>query len=265
MRSFDHLVLAVDDLDEAVDFYQGMGFTLTPLAHHPFGTSNRLVQMGSTFLELLSVTRPELIPETNPGDFNFPAFHRDYLKTGSGFSMLAMTSQDFRADRKEFSQKDVTLYNPFEFSRLARQPDGRDVTVGFKLTFVADPDLPGVPVFTCHHQHAPEFFWKADYQRHLNGARDVVSISIDSDDGERAEKFISRLDLDKAKAGVDVLPEKQGGTRFGGFTVMVDDMEHIAAILQNNAVTFRQAPDALALPSVFGARIEFVKPGTAST
>ena len=44
-RVFDHLVLVVDDFDLASEFYERIGFTLTPRAQHPFGTGNRLAQL----------------------------------------------------------------------------------------------------------------------------------------------------------------------------------------------------------------------------
>jgi len=259
MRRFDHLVLVVDDLDKAAGFYQTLGFTLTPMAHHPFGTSNRLVQMGTTFLELVTVTRPELIPDTAKNDFNFPAFNQDFLASKQGFSMLALTSGDHHADRQEFSRKNVMLYNPFEFSRLAKQPDGQDVTVGFKLTFVADPLLPGIPAFTCHHQHAPEFFWKPDYQRHANGARDVASITVTSDDETGVLSFLSELDLDRNIAGVDVIPETTGRTRYSGFTVTVDDLQTVVENLDTHAVIYSETENKIKVADVFGVDIDFIK------
>ena len=263
MRGFDHLVLAVDDLGRASDFYETLGFTVAPLAHHPFGTSNRLVQMGTTFLELVTVTRPELIPDAGKNDFNFPAFNRDYLSSQQGFSMLALTSGGSDADRLEFSLKNITLYNPFEFTRLARQPDGRDVTVGFKLTFVSGPELLGIPVFTCHHQHAPEFFWKPDYQQHANGARDVTSIEISSDNRTGLKSFLSELDLNEIIAGVEVIPKATGGTRYSGFTVAVDDLKKLEDILIDNNIAHHISPDGVNVSAVFGVDIHFIKIGNA--
>ena len=45
-RRIDHLVLAVNDLDAARDTYGRLGFTLTPVARHPFGTANSLIVLG---------------------------------------------------------------------------------------------------------------------------------------------------------------------------------------------------------------------------
>ncbi len=46
LRPIDHLVLAVRDLDAARATYGRLGFTLTPVARHPFGTANSLIQLN---------------------------------------------------------------------------------------------------------------------------------------------------------------------------------------------------------------------------
>ena len=83
-RDIDHLVLAVRDLDAARATYERLGFTLTPMARHPFGTANSLVQMHGSYLELLAVADPAAIPEPTETRFSFAAFNRDTLKAAKG-------------------------------------------------------------------------------------------------------------------------------------------------------------------------------------
>ena len=141
-RSFDHLVLAVDDLDAASEFYKEIGFKLTPRAQHPFGTGNRLVQLQGCFLELLGVTQPEDIPADDDNVFNFAAYNQDYLTRGQGLSMMVLQTKDAAADREEFAAHGLETYDLFDFSRLAELPDGSKVTVGFTLAFTSEIDLP---------------------------------------------------------------------------------------------------------------------------
>ena len=62
MRGLDHLVLTVRDLDAAEARFRALGFTLTPRAHHPFGTSNNLAIFdGLVELFRASVTRIGLL------------------------------------------------------------------------------------------------------------------------------------------------------------------------------------------------------------
>jgi hypothetical protein len=143
-RGIDHLVLAVRDLDAARSRYAGWGFTLTPRAQHPFGTANSLVQLDGNFLELLAIDDPARIPPAAPGGFSFAAAGLD-------------------------------AHPVLDFSRDARLPDGSTARVGFSLAFVTDARVPEAAFFTCQ-QHAPQHFWKPEFQRHANTARQVVEV-----------------------------------------------------------------------------------------
>jgi len=53
---FDHIVVAVKDLDKAVATYRtGLGFAVVPGGEHPAGSINALVHFGIHYVELLAV------------------------------------------------------------------------------------------------------------------------------------------------------------------------------------------------------------------
>ena len=62
MLSIDHAVLAVADLDEAGErILREHGLASVPGGVHPaWGTANRIIPMGSDYLELISVVDPEV-------------------------------------------------------------------------------------------------------------------------------------------------------------------------------------------------------------
>jgi hypothetical protein len=187
-RGIDHLVLCVQDLKKAAEVYKSLGFTMTPQAQHPFGTGNILAQLDGFFLEVLSVTEPENIPEPDGENFSFGAFNREYLSKREGMSMLVLDSTDESQDRAEYLDKSLHVFEPFEFKRLAKQPDGHSETLGFSLTFMDDPALPDMAFFTCK-QWRPDLFWKPDYQTHANGALNIAETYVVSNDPESAGKF----------------------------------------------------------------------------
>ncbi len=119
------------------------------------------------------MTEPENIPEPDGEHFSFGAFNREYLAKREGMSMLVLDSMDEAQDRAEYLEKNLHVFEPFEFKRLAKQPDGSSQTVGFSLTFLDDPALPDMPCFTCK-QWRPDLFWKPDYQSHANGALNIA-------------------------------------------------------------------------------------------
>ncbi|CAN5233700.1 VOC family protein [soil metagenome] len=191
-RGIDHLVLAVRDLEAARATYQRLGFTLTPVGRHPFGTANSLAQFDGSFLELLAVADASAIPEPTRTTFSFASFNRRFLEAGEGLSMLVLKSADAAADRAEFAAHGMPTYEPFRFERTAKAPDGAERKVAFSLTFTSEPRLKRAGFFTCQH-HYPENFWRAEYQRHPNGARRIVAAVMVTRDPADFHEFLTHL------------------------------------------------------------------------
>src|SRR4029077_6476483 len=183
-RKFDRLVLCAEDLDRACQFYGSIGFTLTPLARHPFGTANSLVQLRGNFLELLGVADPAAIPKPAAGKFSFGAFNETFLKKREGFSMLVLASKDAAADAAAFKAQGLDAYDVFNFGRDATLPDGGKARVDFSLAFVTEPSMPDAVFFACQ-QHAPQYFWRPEYQKHANGAIRIAEVVMSARDPAR--------------------------------------------------------------------------------
>jgi hypothetical protein len=194
-RSIDHLVLCVRDLDAARRVYERLGFTLTPKALHPFGTANSLVQLDGNFLELLAIADRGLIKPAGSGEFAFAAFNERFLAAREGMSMLVFASGDARRDQRDFAAAGLDTYVPFDFSRQAVLPDGNAVTVGFSLAFVTEKRMPDAAFFVCQ-QHAPQYFWKPEYQSHRNGALAVDEVVMMAPEPPVFAKFFARLQPD---------------------------------------------------------------------
>jgi len=103
MKGINHLVLAGHDLEAMRAKYQELGFTIMAPGQHPFGTGNSIIQLHGTYLELLSVTRPQDVPEHRTDNFSFAAFNRDYLARHEGFSMMVLDTSDARSRLMELS------------------------------------------------------------------------------------------------------------------------------------------------------------------
>lgn len=206
-RGIDHLVIAVHGFERARHVYGRLGFTLTPVARHPFGTQNSLVQLRGSFLELLSVVEPDEFPVPPPGGFSFPRFNHRFLERHEGISMLVLDSQDAEADAREFAAAGIQSYVPFEFGRDARQPDGSEARIGFRLAFASDPFIPEAGFFTCQ-QLAPQHFWKPDFQRHANTAVDIAELlmvsAAPSDHHAFFEAFAGTRDVHATSMGLRI-------------------------------------------------------------
>ncbi len=197
MEGLDHAVIVSGDLDALSSEFEALGFTLTPPARHPWGTSNRLAQFaGRNFLELLSIDRPELIdaePSTSRGGpFSFGRHVAHFLANRVGMAMLALRGTDANADLARWEAAGLTTYEPFHFERKATLPDGTAATVAFSLAYATHPDLPELAFFTCH-QHSPEVFWKAQYQHHGNRSMELVEVSLAAPEPRRFATFLTGL------------------------------------------------------------------------
>jgi hypothetical protein len=287
-RAIDHLVLCVSDLERARSFYDAVGFTLTPRASHPFGTANSLAQLQGNFIELLAVAEPAQIPIPSGGQFSFGAYNASFLQTHQGMSMLALQSGDARRDQREFSARGLGSYNLFEFSRKAPLPDGSEADVSFSLAFLTHPAMPVVAFFVCQ-QHAPQYFWKREYQHHANGAMAIVEVLMVADrPAQHAEFFRSlfhpsavamegsciRIALEEDAALVVLDPgalrkrcpaadrfDMNEGARFAGYSVAVQNMPVLEAMLGRASIPFRKAGRRLQImpQDAFGTIIEFTE------
>ena len=292
-RGIDHLVLCVKDLDAAAAVYEKLGFTLTPRASHDWGTDNRLVQMGGCFLEIIEVAHPEKLLPPAPRQFRFGGFIENYLRRREGFGMLVFESHDAAADRDEFARKGLSDYDRFDFERQARLPDGATVTVGFSLAFVSPPETPDAAFFVCQ-QHAPQYFWKPDYQRHANGAATVGEVVMVAENPDRLQPLFTGLQqpesvsledgilrAETARGWVTAMtpsefaswfgapaadwPERPEGPHLAAFRVVVSDLAAVEKHLQDQAITHHWAKAGLTVPpqQLFGVALSFVQ-GTAS-
>ena len=284
-RGIDHLVLCAHDLDELRAFYERIGFTLTPEARHPFGTANSLAQLDGFFLELLTVADPDLITEPSENRFSFGAYNRDYLKDGEGCSMLAFEGADARADSAEFASAGLDTYEPFDFERKAGLPDGTDVRVAFSLTFVTHRDMPRITYFTCQ-QHAPEYFWKPEYQTHPNTAREILTVTIVAPDplsyrrlfeGLQGSEAVAEegdsLKAATARGSVVVLseggwreshgglpaPDPDAGPQIAAYAIGVADLDKTREIVREAGVTAMDGDGRIVISprDAFGVAIEF--------
>lgn len=218
MRGLDHLVLTARDLDAAEARFRALGFTLTPRAHHPFGTSNHLAIFEGNFLELLGVSAPEKIPDHEAGRYSFGQHTVEFLKRGEGLSFIVLDTADARADHRAFQAAGVSTFEPVDFSRGARQPDGSDRTVSFTICFALPPD-PAPPHFVCQQRHPPENFWRPEYQAHGNGAGRISEVVLRADQAGRLAPFYAALfGRDALEESADGLVVRTGRGRISALT-----------------------------------------------
>jgi catechol 2,3-dioxygenase-like lactoylglutathione lyase family enzyme len=204
-RKLDHLVLPAHDLDAQAVFYTRLGFKLGVRNVHPWGTENRIIQFGDSFLELITLGTTAVPPLPTLHQFSFGHHVGQALqRAGDGMAMLAFASIDSTADARWFDQAGIAAFQPFHFARKGKRPDGSDMDVAFTLAFTMPASMPELCFFMCQH-HNPENFWNAANQNHDNGVTGISRVVVVRDNPVETLGFL------KAFAGGKPQYDKHSG------------------------------------------------------
>jgi catechol 2,3-dioxygenase-like lactoylglutathione lyase family enzyme len=282
-RRIDHLVVAVHDLDQAGSFYQRLGFQVGARNRHPWGTENRIVQLPSSFIELITVGEGAAIAPHRASAFSFGAFVQDYLRDREGLAMLVLDSRDAKADAALFSESGIGSFEPFHFERSGRRPDGSETKVAFTLAFTSAENSPKAGFFVCQ-QHFPENFWNPEFQRHDNKATQISSVTLAAPSPERLRSFLRAfsgvqpaspdgddLSFRLGESHIDVLTPDDAAEIYGSveaeldqpsfvaFAVRVEDIHRQAQGLDSADIPYQHIGSRLIVPAsaAFGVAIAF--------
>lgn len=172
-----------DNLDELSGLFQGEGFTLTPLAHHNLGSSNRLIMLDSTYIELLGWEKGKQVQRA------------EIANQALGLDALVFRTDDANACYEQLKASGFAV-NPVQ--DLSREGDfeGNKVLVQFKTVRFSEQPIPGLRIYFCEHL-TPEYVWQKEWLIHPNGMCSLRQITIaSSDTGSTAPSLMKLLNLD---------------------------------------------------------------------
>jgi catechol 2,3-dioxygenase-like lactoylglutathione lyase family enzyme len=281
-RGIDHVIVLVRDMDQAVANYVRLGFQPTPRMHHPFGTANNLFMFRNSFLEILGVARAEEIS-------GIGVMIRDLLQQKEGASHFALQSENAFADREEFAAKGLRPSEVSGFERVVTLPSGERINAVVSVCTLPDAATPRVLMFVSQ-QHVAEAIWVPQWQSHPNGAEDVSSITIISNDpraefSSRFERLFDRdrivsdnasVKVDTGGGRIEVLTPACVEARFAGASlplepvlpyiaatsVRVASLRRVADIARGNGISLHRLTSGslLAEPGdANGVAVEFVE------
>jgi hypothetical protein len=154
LLGIDHIVIAVHDPDAAADrITDEVGLAAGGGGRHPrFGTFNRLIWLGDSYLELMGVSDPELARGRSVG-----AAALQLLESGEeGFASFAIASDSLHHDVARLRELGAPFEDPKPGER--ERPDGEVVRW---LTALPDRLGPnGLPFLIEHRYEGAE--WGAD-------------------------------------------------------------------------------------------------------
>lgn len=180
LLGLDHIVIAVDDLDETIADYRALGFTVVPGGKHPGRTSHNalVVFQDGAYLELIAWTAPA----------EQERWWRTLQEDDEGFVDYALLPRDTEAVLKAAQARGLdSIIGPVPGGRL--RPDGA------KLEWVsARQATPALP-FLCgdvtpRALRVPE----GDVRVHANGATGVLRVTVlVADPGDALRRYRALL------------------------------------------------------------------------
>ena len=173
-----------DSLSELSDTFTSQGFQLTPLAHHNLGSSNRLIMLDSSYIELLGWEKGK------------PIQRAEIAKQAIGLDALVFRTQDANACYSHLKESGFAV-NPVQ--DLSREGEfmGKTVLVQFKTVRFAEQPIPGLRIYFCEHL-TPEYVWQQQWLTHPNQMQYLPQISLTSPNiAQTAAAFQRLLNLSK--------------------------------------------------------------------
>ncbi len=127
LTALDHVIIGVNDLAQATSvFSEKIG--LVPRGggtHHSGGTANRIILIGDTYLELITVQRPAEAQQSM----------RDRLAKGDGYLNFALSSNDIESDTRDMVQRGVSVIGPIPGQLKASNGQTRHDSTGEERRF----------------------------------------------------------------------------------------------------------------------------------
>lgn len=268
----DHAIIAVRDLDRAVETFRRLGFTPTDRGRHPLlGTHNHLFMFGDDYLELIGVERPG--PEN--------ARWREILADREGPAGVALACDDAEAAAEALAARGLPRPEVSRFARPVGLPEG-PAEARFAAAYVPAAVTPVAPMFFLQH-FTRDLVWRPEWRHHPNKVTSLAGLVALSDSPVATARAHAPLVGAGAIHGQSVMlgsrPLLIGGTdlvtawgagvppgaarsmpRLAGIAVRVAALAATVDVLERHAVPYARAGNAVVVAPEFacGTVLKFV-------
>jgi catechol 2,3-dioxygenase-like lactoylglutathione lyase family enzyme len=273
IRSVDHLVLPVSDIDVSRARFSALGFTVAANGIHPFGTVNACVFLpDKTYLEPLAIGDANVAKAAITGGNVFVACDQIFRqKRDEGLSAIVLQSDDAQSDQEAFIAASVSGGDMLEFSRPVVLPDGQHAISRFHLAFAVDPAEDAFFLFSCQRLD-PLPADRTALETHANGVTGIKRVLLQSGSSERSTtwltsvlgvagyKITNGLAFDAANLSIEVGASNDAGDSLTAYALVfsVADLEVTAAVLTANGVDHVKTQDGIVVPAAPGQGVAFL-------
>jgi len=173
----DHPLIAVHDIDQLRNRLIAMGFNMTAIGKHPWGTSTSVAMFDGCLIEIMGIYDDSLIDELPAGDFHFGRHVHEHLMQREGVALTALHSIDAQADALRARNAGLAPAGQLEFGREVKLPDGRCDRTRTTLVLLPDEQWPRLSFFLCQ-QHRPDLIYVPEWLKHPNSVVGISGITI---------------------------------------------------------------------------------------
>ena len=181
----DHPLIAVHDIEKLRDTLISLGFNMTAIGKHPWGTSTSLAMFNGCLLEIMGIYDSTLLDEVPAGDFRFGRHVYSHLQKREGIALTALHSTDSEGDAEKAQQQGFKVSGHLEFGRDVVLPDGQSGRTKTTLALLPDTAFPRLSFFLCQ-QHRPELVYVPEWLEHANTVCGISGVSILASEGDLA-------------------------------------------------------------------------------
>lgn len=181
----DHPLVAVHDIVQLRERLLAMGFNMTAIGKHPWGTSTSLAMFDGCLLEIMGIYDESLIDELPAGEFHFGRHVHQHLMQREGVALTALHSTDSQADAEQAQAAGFALAGHLEFGRDVTLPDGQQGRTRTTLALLPDARWPRLSFFLCQ-QHRPELIYVPEWLQHPNSVHGICGVTVLAEPDEQA-------------------------------------------------------------------------------
>ena len=105
----DHPLIAVGDIAQLRNRLIAMGFNMTAIGKHPWGTNTSLAIFNGCLIEIMGIYADTLIDEAPAGEFRFGRHVHEHLMRREGIALTALHSIDAEADALQAQKAGFSL------------------------------------------------------------------------------------------------------------------------------------------------------------
>ena len=259
IESIDHPVVAVNDLGQAREIYERLGFTVPPRGSHiEWGTGNLCIMFPHDYLEMRGII-----------DASRFTMHLDsHLDNfGEGLMGVAFGTTDVESSCSETAKHGIDTGELRRLTRNFEHPEGW-TQPSFELFAPAAADIEGLMHVVVIQHLTPELIRRPDFLEHANGCTSVVSMAgtiydIDSC-ASKMQRLLGDQAVEHSERGIllrlpsgqfielllpDAYVDNYGVVadspnpqtpRLGAITLCVSKLENTARFFTDNDVAFTQ-------------------------